>query len=336
MSPELHPSVDAEPDPISPFDLQVNGYAGVDFNADDLLLDDVVRTCEQLRADGVGRVLATVITAEMSLMCRRLARLAAWRNESAAVRDVIAGVHVEGPFLSAAPGYHGAHDPSVMRDANRDDASRLLDAAGGDCRLLTLAPERDPNAVVTGWLVEQGVRVSAGHTNADWPTLQRAVDAGLSMVTHVGNGCPAELPRHDNIIQRALALRDRVWLCFIADGVHIPPFVLRNYLALAGASRAIIVTDAMALAGRGPGSATLGQWRVKVGSDLAVRSHDGSHLVGSAVTMRQAIDNLTAWGLPPDTITRMTAINPRRAIGFTAPLIEPAENDPIQHPETDP
>ena len=117
---------------------------------------------------------------------------------------MIVGFHAEGPFLNPAPGYVGAHQPECVRPACQADAQALLDAGGGLVKLLTLAPEQDPGAAVTKFLVEQGVVVSAGHCNPSLDQLKAAIDAGLSMVTHFGNGCPVELPRHDNVLQRFL------------------------------------------------------------------------------------------------------------------------------------
>src|SRR5688500_15547477 len=162
-------------------DLQVNGYFGVDFNADDLTSEDLHRACERLRADGVAAVLATVITDDVDVMCRRIARLAACRAADLLGADVIAGIHVEGPFISAAPGYVGAHPAAHARDANIHDAQRLVAAGDGLVKLVTLAPERDAGSEVTDWLVGQNVAVSAGHCDPTLDQLEAAIDAGLSL-----------------------------------------------------------------------------------------------------------------------------------------------------------
>ena len=117
-----------------------------------------------------------------------------------------------------------------------------------DWRLVTLAPERDPGLKVTRWLAGQAILVSAGHCDASTDQLRAAIDAGLSMFTHLGNGCPTTLHRHDNIIQRVLSLRKRLTISFIADGVHVPAAALGNYLRLAGVDRSIVVTDAITAA----------------------------------------------------------------------------------------
>ena len=299
------------------FDLQVNGYAGVDFNQDGLKADDLHRACERLDADGVGGFLATIITDDLDAMCRRLSTLAALREPDLLARRLIAGFHIEGPFLNETDGYRGAHPRDAVRPASLDSMTRLLDAAAGLARVVTLAPERDDGFAVTRMLATRRIVVSAGHTDATLDELRGAIDAGLSMFTHVGNGCPMHMHRHDNIVQRALSLADRLWLCFIADGAHVPFVALGNYLRIAGDDRVVIVSDAVAPAGLGPGRYTLGRWDIVVDDDMVPRAPDRSHFVGSGITMRQNADNLRlALNLPDATVRRLTYDNPRSVIGI--------------------
>lgn len=301
--------------PQGDFDLQVNGYAGVDFNADGLTAEALRGACRRVRADGVGQFLATVISDDLARMARRLRRLAEFHHNDETIRRTMAGIHIEGPFINETDGYRGAHPRRAVRPAEVDPALQLLDAAAGLTRIVTLAPERDPGFKVTQRLIAEGVTVAAGHCNPTSDELAAAADAGLSMFTHLGNGCPMQMHRHDNIIQRALALADRLWLCFIAGGVHVPMPALANYLRCAGLGRSIVVTDATSAAGLGPGRYTLGEWNVQVGEDLVARSPDGSHFVGSCFTMRQVRENLrNNVGLSPEEIERLASINPRRAL----------------------
>lgn len=300
------------------FDLQVNGYGGIDFNKDDLTLEELRTACQKLRDDGVAGILATIITEALPVMCHRLRRLAELRQEDELCRQVIAGLHVEGPFLNPEAGYRGAHPAEVMGPADLDRVKQLIDACDGQARILTLAPEQDPGFAATRWLADRGVVVSAGHCNATMDQLRGAIDAGLSMATHLGNGCPMQMHRHDNIIQRLLSLSDRLWLCFIADGVHVPYFALQNYLKLAGLERSIIVTDAIAPAGMGPGRYTISRWDLLIGEDLVAQAADGSHLVGSAIDMPRVRTNLTGpMGLTDADVQQLTCTNPRLAIGLS-------------------
>jgi len=297
------------------FDLQVNGYGGVDFNRDDLSPDDLHAACERLEADGVGGVLATFTTEALETMERRMANLVALRAADPLARRVIAGIHVEGPFISPVDGYRGAHPADAVRPADVDEMKRLLGAAGGLARLVTLAPECDPGQRLTRLLAGCGIVASAGHCDPTLDQLRAAIDAGLAMFTHLGNGCANTVARHDNIIQRALALHERLWLCFIADGVHVPFFVLANWLRGIDLGRAVIVTDAVTPAGLGPGEYGHGRYRIRVAANDAARLMDGS-LVGGAITMRQAARNLVdGVGLSEVDAQRLTVTNPRRAIG---------------------
>jgi N-acetylglucosamine-6-phosphate deacetylase len=234
---------------------------------------------------------------------------------------MVSGIHIEGPFISPIDGYRGAHPRDAVRPASPDAMNRLLDAAGGLTKIVTLAPENDPGLQTTRLLADSGIRVSAGHTNASLDELRAAIDVGLSMFTHLGNGCPMQMHRHDNIIQRALSLSDKLWLMFIADGAHVAFPALGNYLRATGLEKCIVVTDAVSPAGRGPGPARVGRWDVIIGEDLVVRNPDGSHLIGSATTMPQVMQRLIKQvGLTPAQARRLTVENPRRAIGLETPL----------------
>lgn len=300
-------------------DLQVNGYGGADFNADDLKAEQLHRACEMLEADGVAGILATVITDHLDAMYRRLARIHTLREADPHAARLVRGIHIEGPFLNQTAGFRGAHPADAIRPANVDEMKSLLDAAGGLTRIVTLAPERDRDFAVTRMLAGQGIVVSAGHTDATLDELRAAIDAGLSMFTHLGNGCPMSLHRHDNIIQRVLSVSDRLWISFIADGAHVPFFALRNYLRVAGLDRCIVVTDAMSAAGLGPGRYTLGRWDLMIGEDRVARSPDGSHLVGSAGTMPLSLKNLTGpVGLNEPEALRLMRDNPRAILGIAS------------------
>lgn len=300
-------------------DLQVNGYAGIDFNNDRLTVGELEYACTRLAEDGVQAFLATVITAEIPRMVSSLQRLADAFERSTIVRTSMAGIHIEGPFINRSKGYVGSHSTSAVIPASRDVMRCLLDSARGLTKLVTLAPECDERQGVTSLLHELGVVVSAGHCNPTRQQLSAAIDAGLSMFTHLGNGCPLELPRHDNVIQLALSFSERLTIMYIADGVHIPFHTLRNYFKCSGMSRSVIVTDAISAAGIGPGNYRLGDREVLVDKHLATWTADRAHLVGSAVTMRQAHANLTnELQLSPDEAARLIWENPRRVLGLPA------------------
>ena len=299
------------------FDIQVNGYAGTDFCSPSLTAEQLHSACVALEADGVDTILATVITDSLDKLRLKVANLVHLREQDPLAQKMISGIHVEGPFLNPAPGYIGAHEPQHVKLANVDDAKRLLEAGNGWVRLLTLAPEMDPYFETTRYLKNEGVVVSAGHCNPSLEQLRGAIDHGLSMVTHIGNGCPVELPRHDNVIQRFLHFREQLWTCFIPDGHHINFYTLKNYLDLVGVERAIMVTDAITAARLGPGLHQLSGFEVEVDEDGVARRPGSANLAGSTLTMARLRRNLKEQlGLSDDEIRTLIDHNPRTALGM--------------------
>lgn len=297
------------------FDLQVNGYAGVDFNQDNLTGEQLHTACEQLQKDGVQSILATIVTEDLDKMAKRLYRLAVLRAQDSFIQNLIAGFHIEGPFINETTGYRGTQPLDAIRPANVEMMQRLLEAAEGLTRIVTLAPECDFNSNLIKLLIQEGITVSAGHTDASLDQLKAAIDHGLSMFTHLGNGCPIQMHRHDNIIQRALSLHDRLWLCFIADGVHIPFPTLGNYLRSASLERCIIVSDALTAASLGPGRYHFSRFEVIVDEKMAAWTPDSSYLIGSAITMKKSFENLQEHlGLTEQQALQLTVHNPKKII----------------------
>lgn len=304
---------------MSFFDPQVNGYAGVDFCSLDLTQDELRRACDSIRADGIAGILATVITDSIDSLTKKLNQMVRYREADPVIAETIRGFHVEGPFISPVAGYVGAHPADKVKPANPDDAARLLDAGEGLVRLVTLAPEFDAGQITTRYLVGQGVTVSAGHCDPDEDTLDAAIDAGLSMVTHLGNGCPVVLPRHDNFIQRVLARADRLWISFIPDGAHVPFFALRNCLRLLDVDRIVFTTDAIMAAGLGSGIYELSGAPVEIDENGVARRPGSENLAGSTIRGHQVVNNLREELMFNDSeIEKVFGANALRAIGLDA------------------
>lgn len=273
------------------FDLQVNGFAGVDFQRDDLGAADLARAVSGLERHATTGILWTLVTDTIDAFAARLARIERLRAESPRAAQMIAGYHLEGPYLLPEPGYHGAHDPKKMKRPDRAEFDRLWGMSGGRIKLITLAPELEGSVEFIRHVVGHGVRVAIGHSNADDRALDAAVAAGLTMCTHLGNGVPLQLHRHDNIIQRLLA-RDELTAVFIVDGIHVPPPVLRNFVRAKPRDKVLFTTDSMAAAGAPPGRYRLGRLEVEVGADRVVREPGKASFAGSALTMDQAARNV--------------------------------------------
>lgn len=263
-------------------DLQVNGYAGVDFQSDGVDEDGLLRAARGLRRDGCAHFLLTLITDEWRCLVSRLAQLRRLRARSAELRHAILGWHVEGPFLSDQAGYHGAHNPASMCNPTPELIQELKRVVGEDPCLLTLAPERVGAIESIACAVSLGIRISLGHTNASADALAAAAAAGASGFTHLGNACPQALDRHENILLRAL---DQPGLRYglIPDGIHVSPAFFRLVHRVVPDRQIYYTTDAMSAAGAPPGQYRLGQTWLEVGADGVVRKPGASNFAGSAL-----------------------------------------------------
>jgi N-acetylglucosamine-6-phosphate deacetylase len=264
------------------FDVQVNGYAGVDFQQDNLTAEDLLRAARALRADGCGKFFLTLITDEWSKLTARLRHFVSLREQSRELKSAIAGWHIEGPFLSAEPGFHGAHDPALMRDPKPEHILELRALTSRDPLLLTIAPERLGALETIQLAVSCGIKISLGHTNASAEILTRAVRAGATMFTHLANGCPRELDRHDNILWRVFETPG-LTASLIPDQIHVSPALFRLMHRALGNERIFYTTDAMAAAGAVPGKYSIGKLQVEVGSDQIVRQPGKTNFAGSAL-----------------------------------------------------
>ncbi|HUZ81706.1 MAG TPA: N-acetylglucosamine-6-phosphate deacetylase [Gaiellaceae bacterium] len=281
-------------------DLQVNGFGGVDFLDADA--DGYRRAGEALLETGVTAYLPTLITSPERQI------LAAMREVPlGAGRPRILGMHLEGPFLS--PSRLGTHEASSRRDPDLALLDRLLDS--GPVRMMTLAPELPGATRLIDRLIERGVAVSLGHSDATAEQANAAFDRGARSVTHLYNAMRPFLHRDPGIVGAALAREDVVvWI--IVDGIHLAPETVR-VVWRAARGRLAVVTDAITGAGLAEGSYSLGNLDVRV-HEGTVRGPDGV-LAGSVLTMVEAVRNLHALGVPfEDAVAAATSI-PARVLG---------------------
>ena len=299
------------------FDLQVNGFAGVDFQDAALTLADLQRAVAALARHRTGGILLTLITDRIDALVAKLAQIESYRAADPVIAAMVVGYHLEGPHLSALPGYHGAHAPELMMAPDRAAFDRLQAAAGGNVRLVTLAPELPGAAEYIRHVTAAGTRVAIGHSAASEAEIDAAIAAGLTLCTHLGNGVPMELPRHDNIIQRLLA-RDELTAVFIADGLHVPPQVLRNFVRAKPAGKVLFTTDCMAAAGAGAGRFRIGRLAIEVGADGVVREPGKPNFAGSSLTMDRCAENVERWcGWNAATAEAACGTSVRVALGLT-------------------
>jgi len=280
----------------------VNGFGGVDFLDADA---EGYRTAgKALLETGVTAYLPTLITSPEEMLLPALAEVPAVE-----AHPRILGVHLEGPFLS--PRRLGTHVGTARRDPDLALLDRLLD--GGPVRLMTLAPELPGAAGLIARLLERGVTVSLGHSDATAAQAEAAFDLGVRTVTHLFNAMRPFQHRDPGIIGAALA-RDDVVVQLILDGVHLAPETVK-LVWRASPGRVALVTDAITAAGASEGDYSFGSFDVSV-RDGTVRGPDGV-LAGSVLTMIEAVRNIHAMGVPLAGAVEAATAVPARVLGLT-------------------
>ena len=271
-------------------DIQVNGFAGVDYNSPDTPLDEIARSIEVQRATGVARFFPTVITGSHENIRGSLANLAKARRELPG-GEAMLYFHVEGPWICPDDGPRGAHPKQHVRPASIDEFEAFQDAAEGNIRLITIAPETQGAIPVIEHMAGKGIVVSIGHSNAAEKDIRDAIAAGATMSTHLGNGAHQVVPRHDNYINHQMAA-DELWAGLIVDGIHLPPCFVKIAVRAKGLDHVILVTDAAPPAGCAPGIYHFGHLEVELTPDQCIRLTDSGRLAGSALSMDRGLENL--------------------------------------------
>ncbi|WP_213990056.1 amidohydrolase family protein [Sodalis sp. dw_96] len=278
-------------------DLQVNGFAGVDFNHHPIGEESVLAVTRRLWREGVTTFLPTVITHNDDDIEQMVRGIANARRQFAEVGQSVAGIHLEGPFISPEDGPRGAHDRALVKAPDWSLFQRWQRAAGGNIRLLTLAPEWPGSEAFIRRCVREGVTVSLGHTGAGAEHIAAAVAAGASMSTHLGNGAHLLLPRHPNYIWEQLA-QDNLWCAMIGDGEHLPVSVLKVFMRVKR-QRGFLVSDATSLAGMPPG-----RYQLHIGGDVVLTpqgrlslADNPGLLAGSARSLLYGVNTLIREGL---------------------------------------
>jgi len=233
-------------------DLQVNGYAGQDFASADSTPEKVVGIARRMDAFGVRWFLPTLCTASFEVFVHALRTIDEACQTSREASDRIAGVHVEGPYISPEDGPRGAHARPHCRNPDWDEFQRWQEAAGGRIRIVTLAPELPGAFEFIRRTADSGVVVGLGHTAADAAQIRAAVDAGARLSTHLGNGAHAMIHRHRNYLWSQLA-EDRLRASLICDGHHLPPEVVKTFVRAKTPERCILISDVATEAGLPPG-----------------------------------------------------------------------------------
>ena len=313
-------------------DLQVNGFAGVDYNDPRAPHDEIARSIRVLFSTGVTRFYPTVITGPPESMESALRNLARAR-ETLTDGEAMDGFHVEGPFISGEDGPRGAHPRQWVRPPGFDEYRRWQDAAAGRIRIVTLAPELPGAAALIERIVREGVVVSIGHTQASRAQIAEAVSAGATLSTHLGNGAHAVMRRHPNYIWDQLA-EDRLMADFIVDGIHLDASFLKVALRSKTPARSVLVTDAATPAGAAPGRYRISGIDIELLPEGRVVLLGTDRLAGSALRMDRGVENLVRLaGISLADAVRMATTNAARAgavPGRTAGLVPGDRADLVQ------
>lgn len=298
-------------------DLQINGYKGIDFSDPALTEDQFLTTAEHILNSGTALFLPTIVTSPREVYMRNPA-LIRHAAESHGLLKHIPGLHLEGPFISPKPGAVGAHRPSCVREPDCGFFDEIMANCGNYVKLLTVAPEVPGMDELISHASAKGVVVSCGHQLAGAEDLDRAVKAGAKLLTHLGNGCPNLINRHNNMIWAGMACDDLTAM-IITDGQHLPKELIKCIIRCKGVDRVIVTSDAVSVAGLPPG-------RYPCWDNDAVLEPNGRFhnpvkgcLIGSTFCVRQCAEFLASLGYSEEDIDKMTITNPLKMIGEKAP-----------------
>ncbi|HEX6340471.1 N-acetylglucosamine-6-phosphate deacetylase [Umezawaea sp.] len=288
-------------------DIHCHGGGGEAFtNADP---DRVRKAASAHRRHGTTTLLASLVSRPVPEMVEQIAKLAELTQDG-----LISGLHLEGPFLSAAR--CGAHDPAILRPPDRDSVAKLLAAGGGAVRMITLAPELEGAVDAVKLLVDNDVLAAVGHTDGTEAQIRPAIDAGASVATHLFNGMRPLHHREPGPIG-ALLDDERVTVELICDLVHLHPTTVRLAARHAGTGRTVLITDAIAAAGVGDGVYDVGGLEVRVVDGVPTLAGGGS-LAGSTLTMDAAFRNaVTSCGLSIVEASRAASTRPAALLGLS-------------------
>ncbi|MFJ3642690.1 N-acetylglucosamine-6-phosphate deacetylase [Streptomyces sp. NPDC090108] len=286
-------------------DLHCHGGGGASFSGS---AEDVLTAVRTHRAHGTTTLVASTVTDEMDLLVRQAGLLS-----ELAEQGEIAGIHFEGPFIS--PCRKGAHSESLLREPDPAEVRKLLDAARGQARMVTLATELPGGIDSVRLLAESGVIAAVGHTDATYEQTAEAIDAGATVATHLFNAMPVLGHRSPGPVT-ALLEDERVTVELIDDGTHLHPAALKLAFRHAGPGRVALITDAMDAAGSGDGRYLLGPLEVEVSEGVARLVENGS-IAGSTLTLDRAFKRaVTVDRLPvEDAVTALSA-TPARVLGL--------------------
>jgi N-acetylglucosamine-6-phosphate deacetylase len=298
------------------FDLQINGHHGLWFGDAGLTVEQVLEILSAHWAHGISRICPTLITNSREAISEGLATIRAACERERWADRMVAGCHVEGPYISPEDGPRGAHPREHVRGCDLAEFEAWQAASGGRIRLMTLAPEAPGAAEFTKAVTCSGVRVSIGHTAATTEQIAAVVTSGATLSTHLGNGAAGTMRRHPNPIWDQLA-EDRLSASLIADGHHLPANVLKVMIRAKGWQQIILTCDASGLAGSPPGVYDYHGAKFEVLADgPIVLAGQRQYLAGSGQLTDVCVANaITLGGVSLGQACDMAGLHPSRLLG---------------------
>lgn len=294
-------------------DLQVNGFMNVDFTSINLTDELFQFAVDELVKSGTAAFCPTVVTASKDVYAHTLPLIAETMNRPENSGRIL-GIHLEGPFLSPQPGARGVHDERYIHAASIEYFKYLYDLANGKISILTVAPEEPGALELIAYASGHGITVSIGHHLSDDSTIDKAVYAGAKACTHIGNGLPNLIPRHNNPLWKELT-DDRLWGLFITDGHHLPIPLIHTALRTKTVDRFIVTSDAAALAGMPVGIYDSFGKQVIVEESGRISCPETQSLAGSHSTMMECINFLASLNvLSKEELLKVGLYNPLELI----------------------
>lgn len=296
-------------------DMQVNGYRGIDYSGIDLNQEGIEEMCSYFRKAGTFRHVPTIITNSEERIIRNVRIIAEACASSDLIRESIAGIHIEGPFISSEDGPRGAHDKKYVRIPDVDEFNRWQEAAAGLIKIVTIAPEARNAIEFTAKVAKTNVHVAIGHCAPSPTEIDALINSGADLSTHLGNGSHAVLPRLRNYIWEELA-RDELAAGVIADGYHVPAAVLKCFARVKGINRIILVSDTAPVGGLEPGPYKWGDIDVEVCNDGHVALAGTSLLAGAGALLDHDVSVfMNATDISLEEVLRTVTVNPAKVLG---------------------
>jgi N-acetylglucosamine-6-phosphate deacetylase len=296
-------------------DIQINGYKGNNFTGSDLTIKKIKNVVEDMYKVGVTSFLPTIITTSYERLIKNFSVLKEALNDPF-IRRSIPGFHLEGPYINPEDGYRGAHNKEWIQSPNWSQFQKINQAADGKIRLISLAPEMKGGLEFIRKARQTGLVVAIAHHNAPAEIIREAVNAGVTLSTHLGNGIADSLHRRENPLWAQLA-ENRLKISIIVDGFHLSEEQVNVFYSIKGADNTILVSDMTDLAGMPPGNYFWDNKNVELQPEGVIHFPEQKVLAGAALSLIDDVENMisiTSCSLKEG--LNMASLNPAKFLGL--------------------